>query len=186
LFTGYLKQIGTELRDNILHLTLIIPNIEVKSIYQRTISQWFKDKLNSDSREKLLGALISKDSFTIENIICDWLNETISYYDEKEQYYHGFLTGLLSGFQGYTVKSNRESGDGRPDIILMERRRHETAIIIEVKSAKVFSEIDLLCESALIQIEKNRYETELLNEGYTNIIKCAVVFCKKTCKVKFA
>ena len=45
LFTGYLKQIGTELRDNILHLTLIIPNIEVRSIYQRTISQWFKDKL---------------------------------------------------------------------------------------------------------------------------------------------
>lgn len=185
LFTGYLKQIGTELRDNILHLTLIIPNIEVKSIYQRTISQWFKDKLNSDSREKLLGALISKDSFTAENIICDWLNETISYYDEKEQYYHGFLTGLLSGFQGYSVKSNRESGDGRPDILLMERRRHETVIIIEVKSAKVFSETDLLCENALIQIEKNRYETELLNEGYTNIIKCAVVFCKKTCKVKF-
>lgn len=185
LFTGYLKQIGTELRDNILHLTLIIPNIEVKSIYQRTISQWFKDKLNSDSREKLLGALISKDSFTAENIICDWLNETISYYDEKEQYYHGFLTGLLSGFRGYSVKSNRESGDGRPDILLMERRRHETAIIIEVKSAKVFSETDLLCENALIQIEKNRYETELLNEGYTNIIKCAVVFCKKTCKVKF-
>lgn len=186
LFTGYLKQIGTELRDNILHLTLIIPNIEVKSIYQRTISQWFKDKLNSDSREKLLGALISKDSFTAENIICDWLNETISYYDEKEQYYHGFLTGLLSGFQGYSVKSNRESGDGRPDILLMERRRHDTAIIIEVKSAKVFSETDLLCENALIQIEKNRYETELLNDGYTNIIKCAVVFCKKTCKVKFA
>ena len=185
LFTGYLKQIGTELRDNILHLTLIIPNIEVKSIYQRTISQWFKDKLNSDSREKLLGALISKDSFTAENIICDWLNETISYYDEKEQYYHGFLTGLLSGFQGYSVKSNRESGDGRPDILLMERRRHDTAIIIEVKSAKVFSETDLLCENALIQIEKNRYETELLNDGYTNIIKCAVVFCKKTCKVKF-
>ena len=82
----------------------------------------------------------------------------VCYNDEKEQYYHGFLSGLLSGFKGYTLKSNRESGDGRPDLILMEKRRRELAIVIEVKDTKKFSELEQLCDDALAQIEENRYE----------------------------
>ena len=121
LFTGYLKQINAELRDDMIYLTLVIPNIEVKSIYRRTILQWFKEKTVANSREELFNALIAEDIETIEDTICDWLDETISFHDEQENYYHGFLTGLLSGFKGYTLKSNRESGDGRPDLMLLER-----------------------------------------------------------------
>ena len=184
LFTGYLKQINIELHDNLLYLTLVIPNIEIKSIYQRTILQWFKEKTVANSREELFNALIAEDIETIEDTICDWLDETISFHDEQENYYHGFLTGLLSGFKGYTLKSNRESGDGRPDLMLLERRRHKLAVIIEIKATKEFTKLDYWCDEALKQIEEHRYETELINDGYQNIIKYGVAFCKKSCRVK--
>ncbi|MDE6796962.1 MAG: ATP-binding protein [Ruminococcus sp.] len=184
LFTGYLKQINAELCDNLLHLTLVIPNIEIKSIYKRTILQWFKEKIVATSREELFNALIAEDIETIEDTICDWLDETISFHDEQENYYHGFLTGLLSGFKGYTLKSNRESGDGRPDLMLLERRKHKLAVIIEIKATKEFTKLDYWCDEALKQIEENRYETELINDGYQNIIRYGIAFCKKSCKVK--
>lgn len=184
LFTGYLKHIKTELRDNLIYLTMVIPNVEIKSIYQRTIMQWFKEKTVADSRSELFNALISEDIETIEDTICDWLDETISFHDEQENYYHGFLTGLLSGFKGYTLKSNREIGDGRPDLMLLERRRHKLAVIIEIKATKEFTRLDYWCNEALKQIEEYRYETELINDGYQNIIKYGVAFCKKSCKVK--
>ena len=184
LFTGYLKQINAELRDDMIYLTLVIPNIEVKSIYRRTIMQWFKEKTVANSREELFNALIAEDIEVIEDTICDWLDETISFHDEQENYYHGFLTGLLSGFKGYTLKSNRESGDGRPDLMLLERRKHRLAVIIEVKATKEFTKLEYWCDEALRQIEDNRYETELINDGYQNIIKYGIAFCKKSCKVK--
>ncbi|MDE5884906.1 MAG: ATP-binding protein [Oscillospiraceae bacterium] len=184
LFTGYLKQINAELRDDMIYLTLVIPNIEVKSIYRRTILQWFKEKTVANSREELFNALIAEDIETIEDIICDWLDETISFHDEQENYYHGFLTGLLSGFKGYTLKSNRESGDGRPDLMLLERRKHKLAVIIEIKATKEFTKLDYWCDEALKQIEEHRYKTELINDGYQNIIKYGIAFCKKSCKVK--
>ena len=184
LFTGYLKQINAELRDDMIYLTLVIPNIEVKSIYRRTILQWFKEKTVANSREELFNALIAEDIETMEDIICDWLDETISFHDEQENYYHGFLTGLLSGFKGYTLKSNRESGDGRPDLMLLERRKHKLAVIIEIKATKEFTKLEYWCDEALRQIEDNRYETELINDGYQSIIKYGIAFCKKSCMVK--
>lgn len=184
LLTGYLKQISTELRNNIIYITVMIPNLEIKSIYQRTILQWFREKTNSNSRDELFNALVSRNTQAVEDIICDWLDETISFYDEKEQYYHGFLTGLFSGFKGYSLKSNRESGDGRPDLLILERKRRKTAIIIEIKADKDFLKLDDLCNQALNQIEINRYESELVQEGYSDIIKYGIAFCKKSCKVK--
>ena len=184
LFTGYLKMVSQKNIGDILHAELVIPNTEVRTIYQRTIMQWFKEKVNADPREDLFEALLNKDCTRIEDIICDWLDETISYHDEKEQYYHGFMTGLLSGFKGYMLKSNRESGDGRPDLLLMEKRKREIAIIIEVKDTKKFSELESLCDTALAQIEENRYEAELKQESYKNIIKYGIAFCGKSCMVK--
>ena len=156
----------------------------MKSIYERTILQWFKEKVIDNSRENLLKALLEQDTNQIEDIICDWLDETISYHDEKEMYYHGFMSGLLSGFKGYTLKSNRESGNGRYDLVLMERRRRSKAIIIEIKTADHFKKLDYWCNYALNQIEENNYESELLNEGFIEIIKYGIAFYKKSCMVK--
>ena len=184
LFTGYLKSVNLRNINDILHADLVIPNVEIRTIYQRSILQWFDEKLEADPRTELFEALLNGNVTRIEDIICDWLDETISYHDEKEQYYHGFMTGLLSGFKGYTLKSNRESGDGRPDLLLMEKRKREIAIIIEVKDTKKFSELESLCDEALAQIEENRYEAELKQESYKKIIKYGIAFCGKSCMVK--
>lgn len=184
LFTGYLKIINTKNIDNMLYADLVIPNIEVRTIYQRTIIQWFKEKVNANPRRDLFEALINEDIESIEAILCDWLDETISYHDEKEQFYHGFLTGLLSGFKGYTLKSNRESSDGRLDLMLMERRRRELAIVIEVKDTKNFNELEKLCNEGLAQIDRLRYEAELKHDRYKKIIKYGIAFCQKSCMVK--
>ena len=186
LFTGYLKSVNLRNINDILHADLVIPNVEIRTIYQRSILQWFDEKLEADPRTELFEALLNGNVTRIEDIICDWLDETISYHDEKEQYYHGFMTGLLSGFKGYTLKSNRESGDGRPDLLLMEKRKREIAIIIEVKDTKKFSELESLCDTALAQIEENRYEAELKQESYKNIIKYGIAFCGKSCMVKMS
>lgn len=184
LFTGYLKIINSKNIDNMLYADLVIPNIEVRTIYQRTIIQWFKEKVSADPRQELFEALLNEEIEKIEDILCDWLDETISYHDEKEQFYHGFLTGLLSGFKGYTLKSNRESGNGRPDIMLMERRRRELAVVIEVKDTRNFKDLEKLCDEGLAQIEKLNYESELKNEGYKKILKYGIAFCQKSCMVK--
>ena len=186
LFTGYLKSVNLRNINDILHADLVIPNVEIRTIYQRSILQWFDEKLEADPRTELFEALLNGNVTRIEDIICDWLDDTISYHDEKEQYYHGFMTGLLSGFKGYTLKSNRESGDGRPDLLLMEKRKREIAIIIEVKDTKKFSELESLCDKGLAQIEENRYEAELKQESYKKIIKYGIAFCGKSCMVKMS
>ena len=146
--------------------------------------QWFEEKLNYTPRNELFDALLNEDTETIEDTLSDWLDETISYYDSKENYYHGFLTGMLTGFKGYTVKSNRESGDGRPDILIMERKKHLVAIIIEIKVADRFPHLSSKCDEALLQINEKRYDAELIEDGFKKIIKYGISFNGKACMVK--
>lgn len=184
LFTGYLKQIESRLEEEIIYSKMVIPNREVKSIYRTTVMQWFEEKVNADSREELFEALISSDVLRFEELLGDWLDESISYYDGKESYYHGFLSGVLSGFKGYTVKSNRESGLGRPDILILERRRHQLAIIIEIKVAPKFGQLAAKCDEALQQIADRNYEAELVEDCYQKIVKYGIAFYQKSCMVK--
>ena len=110
--------------------------------------------------------------------------ETISFYDYKEDYYHGFLAGLLKHNRKYLVKSNRESGFGRYDLILKTQRiRQGKAIIIELKVANSINELEKGCTKALEQIEKLHYDSDLLSEGYTDIAKYGICFYKKECFV---
>ena len=111
--------------------------------------------------------------------------DTISYHDSYENFYHGFLTGLITGRRGYSVKSNRESGKGRSDITICEFQKRKIAVIIEIKIAEKYSDLDKKCEEALKQIEDKQYEAELREQSYNNIIKYGVAFCsEKVCKVK--
>ncbi|MBQ8513852.1 MAG: AAA family ATPase [Ruminococcus sp.] len=186
LFTGYLKQIESRLEEEIIYSKMVIPNREVKSIYRSTVMQWFEEKRNAVSRDDLFEAVLQGDEEQFEELLGDWLDESISYYDGKELYYHGFLSGLLSGFRGYTVKSNRESGLGRPDLLILERRRHKLAVIIEIKVAERFAEMETKCDEALQQIEDRNYEAELVDDCYQKIIKYGVAFYQKSCRVKMA
>lgn len=186
LFTGYLKQIDSYLDGDTIYSKMVIPNREVKSVYKNTVIHWFDEKIKTNSRDDLFNAMISGNTEEFEDILGDWLDESISYYDGREVYYHGFLSGVLSGFKGYSVKSNRESGVGRPDLLIMKRKQHVLAVIIEVKVAEKFAELDKKCDEALRQIEDRNYEAELIDECYQNIIKYGVAFYQKSCKIKKA
>ena len=186
LFTGYLKQVGVADEEDDYMLRMVIPNREVKTIYRRHIRKWFKDRTKAVSRDDLLQALLSEDVDTANRIVGTWLNETISFFDEKELYYHGFLAGLLSGFDNYRLKSNRETGDGRTDLLLMERYSRDLAIVIEVKDVdtKKNETLELMADQAIRQIEEKHYEDEPLHEGYKKILKYGFAFMGKNCLIK--
>lgn len=185
LFTGYLKVISYETVGDETYYEMVIPNTEIRSIYKNTIRAWFEKKINADSRTDLLESIIQGDPEKLESLLRRWLLETISYHDEKESYYHGFVTGLVSGFADYEVHSNVESGEGRFDLVIKQRSDAEYAAILEFKIAKEFRDMSAKCDEALKQIEEKKYITTLQNELYRNVSKYGISFCKKRCQVKF-
>ena len=184
LFTGYLKIISCETVGDETYYDMVIPNVEIKSIYKNTIRSWFIDHINRDSRTDILESVIHADAEKLEDLLCTWLTNTISCFDEQENYYHGFVTGLVSGFNGYMVVSNRESGNGRFDLVVKQRSRWHHAAILEFKVVEKYNQMTKACEDALRQIEEKDYEASLRDEQYENIAKLGICFCQKRCRVK--
>ena len=184
LFTGYLKIISCETIGDETYYDMVIPNVEIKSIYKNTIRSWFIDHVNRDSRTDILESVIHADAEKLEDLLCTWLTNTISCFDKQENYYHGFVTGLVSGFNGYMVVSNRESGNGRFDLVVKQRSRWHHAAILEFKVVEKYNQMTKACEDALRQIEEKDYEASLRDEQYENIAKLGICFCQKRCRVK--
>ncbi len=185
LFTGYLKQIDSYLEGDTIYSKMVIPNREVRSIYRNTISQWFKEKVQNTGTSDLFNAVITGNAEMFAKEVNKWLRKCISYQDNYESFYHGFLAGLLLGSEEYTVKSNRENGNGRTDIVICEYQERTVAVIIEIKIADKYIDLEKKCDEALNQIESRNYESELTEVGYQNIIKYGIAFCsEKVCKVK--
>ena len=188
-FTGYLKKIS-ERKDAAgenLYLTMKIPNTEVKTIYQDSISYWFDQRMKATDRSPLLHALESGDCEAAEDFINRQLMETISYFDHAESFYHGFMAGLLTNIGGYRVKSNRESGSGRPDIVLQTPNiRKGRVIILELKLAESIADLEPAADRGLAQIEEQRYAAPFTSEGYPDVRKYAVSFYKKDCALRKA
>ena len=135
----------------------------------------------------MLNALLKKDIINFENNLQKILELSFSYYDigTEEKFYHNFILGIvLSLSDKYYVKSNRESGYGRYDILLEPRNKKETAFILEFKVAKTETEIDKKIQEALKQIEDKKYDIELKNKNIYDIFKIAFVFYGKKVKVK--
>ncbi|WP_370784661.1 AAA family ATPase [Ruminococcus callidus] len=184
LFTGYLKIISCETVGDETYYDMVIPNVEIKSIYKNTIRSWFIDHINRDSRTDILESVIHADAEKLEDLLCTWLTNTISCFDEQENYYLGFVTGLVSGFNGYMVVSNRESGNGRFDLVVKQRSRWHHAAILEFKVVEKYNQMTKACEDALRQIEEKDYEASLRDEQYENIAKLGICFCQKRFRVR--
>ena len=188
-FTGYLKKIS-ERKDAAgenLYLTMKIPNTEVKTIYQDSISYWFDQRMKQTDRSPLLHALESGDCEAAEDFINRQLMETISYFDHAESFYHGFMAGLLTNIGGYRVKSNRESGSGRPDIVLQTPNiRKGRVIILELKLAESIADLEPAADRGLAQIEEQLYAAPFTSDGYPDVRKYAVSFYKKDCTLRKA
>ena len=187
-FTGYLKKMS-ERKDESgesLYLSMAIPNTEIKTIYKNSISYWFEQRMKETDRGPLVHALETGDCEAAENFISEQLFQAISYYDYAENFYHGFMAGLLVNIGGYLVRSNRESGNGRPDIVMTESKFRGRAMILELKVSDTIKDMEKKCEEALTQIEEQQYESQLEEDCFQPILKYAICFFKKRCMVKKA
>lgn len=182
-FTGYLKKVSQRQDGQVVYLTMKIPNAEILYIYDNTIKDWFDERLKKVDFSSFYSALAAGDCATMENVLKENLRRSISYYDSNESFYHGFVCGALLANQDYTIDSNRESGEGRYDLVLRPYDELEPAIIIEIKVTKVLTQMESMANVAIEQIDEKHYDQELLDEGYLNILKIGIGFCKKSCKV---
>ncbi|MCM1507890.1 MAG: ATP-binding protein [Ruminococcus flavefaciens] len=185
LHTGYLKPIKIYKKGIQTYFTAVIPNLEIVSIYENTFRQWFDESVRIADKSVLFNAVLNGDTVTFETEINRWLSKSISYHDGYENFYHGFLVGLLEYSDDYEVLSNRENGTGRSDIVIKDIITYRKAVIIEIKSVrkKDGETLDSQCSEALKQIEDRQYEVNLKNEGYTDIVKYGIAFQEKKCKI---
>ncbi len=185
--TGYLTQEGREM-DGIYRL--IIPNKEVREVFVLQISEWFNRVVANDraSTEKINRGFLEGNVEDIQRELTHFLGESISVLDtkarneEKEIFYHGILIGILKSNVSWAVRSNRESGDGYADI-LIKPKNPDVGIVIELKYACSFKELDQACERALEQIRDRRYDEALREDGRSEILAYGIAFWKKRCKV---
>ena len=163
---------------------LVIPNKEIQTIFVEKIRKWFQEKVrrSGDKMQEMYRALADGEVQKAEKIITSQLRTTISYYDQNESFYHGFLIGLLSGNPDWIIKSNREAGMGRSDITL-EDAEGEFGIVIEIKRAENFQKLEEKCEEALRQIEDRHYAEELMDD-VENVWVYGIAFAEKKCRMR--
>ena len=184
LFTGYLKKISERQEGETIYMEMAIPNSEVRYVYKNPVLRWFEKKTEKKELTPLYESQLNGDAEKMAEILSENLMDTISFYDDQESYYHGFLVGMLKNIGNYIVQSNRESGNGRPDILVRYPSVRGKAVIIEIKVAKTYQGLEEKCDEALRQIEEQKYEAALRQEGFQKILKYGVTFYKKECMVK--
>lgn len=169
---------------------LVIPNKEVRQVFVSQIQEWFRQTVTYDdgSVQDLCEAFMAGDTDKIQSNLNMILIKTISVLDtkarddQKENFYHGLLLGLLRSKPDWRIKSNRESGDGFSDISI-EPTIPEKGIVVEVKYSNTISGLDDACGKAMKQIRDRRYDEALREDGREDIIAYGIAFCRKRCKV---
>ena len=176
LLTGYLKVIKDRGENQ---YELVIPNKEVYEIYKQSFMSYFEDYTTSKKNELYL-ELVDGDAKKVNLLLNDILLRSISYFDNQESFYHGFLVGLLND---YEVVSNRESGNGRFDVCVLPENILGTVVLIECKYS--ISEDDLIddAKEGARQIVEKKYLEEHRFKKYENAIGYGISFYKKQCYV---
>lgn len=185
-FTGYLKKVAERFEGDYIYLQMAIPNREIRYIYRDTILSWFDKRIQTLDLSILLRAVETGDCAAIGEFVSEQLQDSISFYDYAENYYHGFLLGLLKGTKKYRLLSNRESGNGRPDIVMQAASVRGKAFIFELKVAKEFRQMEKCCKEALEQAARENYRAELEQIGYSDITVYGICFYRKECMVEKA
>lgn len=184
-FTGYLTKKREYFKESSVFLQVRIPNTEVKTIYQSSIMGWFRQKIEKQDFRDLYRAMEEGNAEKMGDILNGQLFSTISFYDSAENFYHGFLAGILSQSENYLVKSNRESGGGRSDIMVKSPSLRGRAFILEIKVSESIDALEKDAEKALQQIHDKKYAEELRAEGYRKIDSYGISFYRKDCEVRF-
>ena len=182
--TGYLTQAREEDLPEPLpegSSALMIPNAEVREIFETTIQKWFDESAQTWNRKALFDAVWSGDTETLTKEMNKLLRKTISYHDYREDFYHAFLAGIFAG-AGYEVDSNKEHGEGRSDVVVLDPEGDRVAIF-EAKYSRTQDAMPRNCAAALQQIEDRQYAKEF-EEDYDSILCYGIAFYKKRCLVQ--
>ena len=182
--TGYLTRAREadykgEVPDGMV--ALMIPNAEIREIFETTVIRWFDDSTKKWNRSVLFDAVWRGDSGSITKEMNALLRRTISYHDYREDFYHAFLAGIFTG-AGYMVDSNKEHGEGRSDVVVYDPVNARVAIF-EAKYTKTMENLERECDMALQQIDDRMYAAEY-EDDYDQILCYGISFFRKRCMVK--
>lgn len=184
LFSGYLKVSGKRTKGRKFIYSLKIPNEEVAYLYEQIILNWFSRSIEITKYELMLGSLTIGDINIFGKILREYVLSTFSYFDapgkrEPEKIYHSFVLGMLVGLtQTHEVKSNRESGYGRYDVMVIPKNISKKGIIIEFKKVDkdTGETLEKASTNALNQIKTKNYRQELLDRGISDIVELGISF----------
>ena len=184
--TGYLTQAGMT-EDGAYRL--VIPNREIREVFKLQIQEWFKKSIfsNTEQLTAFWKAFEEGNTDGVEMYLNRIMSNSSSVFDiktgegKKEISYHNLLVGILTGNAEWLVKPNVEVGEGFADIIV-ETEDPNAGIVVELKYAKDYNNMEQACRAALDQINDRRYQEYLLNDGRKDITLYGIAFCKKRCK----
>ena len=185
--TGYLTHTGKTANGS---YKLVIPNREVREVFILQIQEWFEQEIieKEKTTQPLCAAFQTGDAVEVCRNLTAIMGRMISVLDtkardeQKENFYHGLLLGLLRSEPTWLIMSNAESGEGFSDI-LVETDDPDAGLVIEVKYSPTLEGLEDACARAMAQIKARRYDERLRNDGRNDILAFGVAFWKKRCKV---
>jgi len=188
LFAGYLKIVRIDHESELGECEIALPNIEIMRVYQRYFLNWFESIYPAQSN-LMLKALITGDIENFEELFTDYVAKSLSYFDveegKAESFYHALVLGMIVALRdSHQILSNRESGLGRYDLMIIPKDLSKLGVILEFKSVKKEELLEAGAEMALAQINNKNYEAELEARGIKKILKLAIVFYGKKVLIK--
>ena len=180
LETGYLTKTVTE---KMPLMPLKIPNRSIQTVFRQEVWNYFNDKVDNVYVRDLVGALWAEEISAAEAALNQILEATLSFYHEYHEYsYHLILNGFFTGL-GYRVESERETGYGRSDLIILDPARNR-CLILELKHVKTADKMEAALEEAVSQIIQIKYDSRLRYEGYRTRFQYGMSFCDKQSLIK--
>jgi hypothetical protein len=190
LFAGYLKATKTVLEKARIYCDLKVVNEEVREFFRDAFLDWINESVPNGNAGIMLNALLTGDMESFEDLFCGTVERTFGLYDvgdsTSENFYHAFVLGMMVYLDDeYEILSNRESGFGRYDVMMIPKDKSKKGVIIEFKrvNKRRNESLDKALEKALEQIVEKKYEVELTNRGINDILRIGIAFKGKEVKM---
>ncbi len=193
MFSGYITYSQREITgDGVYNCTLTIPNKEIKALYKKLLVSIFDESLKTVTHDYMVNALLDGKTEMFSKMLSDFVMNSMSFYefaeDEPEKSYHIFFMGLLAFLENtYAIRSNRESGTGRFDIMLIPSDKTKFGIVLEFKKSDSNKKaaFNRAINDAFKQVEASHYVSELHAQSVTKIITYAIAFRGKELVIKY-
>ena len=186
LLAGYLKPVSDAVETEFgTFMELALPNKEIRRVYNTEILSWLRVTVDGNVMAGLEKALYLNDGKKLQEFLRKYMITCISCFDgAAEGFYHGMMLGLAAGMSSrYYIRSNRESGEGRFDLVLEPKVHSLPGIIMEFKATKNDAGLSASADEALKQIEDKHYDTDMKDRGIKEIVKYGIAFAGKNVEI---